>query len=94
MIIWQRGGDGGNGEKTLMPFSKGNKILKGHLKGKNGSPFYREKWTTEKKSGAKMEPFWKTVPLLRVEPFFSLIIMFRKKMAPPSEVTPLKVAPK
>ncbi len=29
-----------------------------------------------------------TVPLWRMEPFFSLIIMFRKKMAPPSEVAP------
>ncbi len=41
-----------------------------------------------KKSGAvfqnssRVEPFWKTVPPWRVEPFFPLIIMFRKKKRP------------
>ena len=40
------------------------------------------KCTTEKTCGAK------TVPLWWVEPFFSLICMFRKNMAPPSEVAP------
>ncbi len=41
-----------------------------------------------------VEPFWKTVPPWRVEPFFPLIIMFGKKTAPPSEVAPFpKTAP-
>ena len=52
---------------------------------------------TEKKwsqNGSTLEPFWKTVPLSRVELFFSLIIMFEKKTVPPTKVVPFaKMAP-
>ncbi len=37
---------------------------------------WEKKWS---QNGSTLEPFWKTVPLWRVEQFFSLIIMFRKK---------------
>ena len=40
---------------------------------------------TEKKGA---EPFWKMVPLWRVEPFFPSIIMFEKKTMPLTKVVP------
>ena len=37
----------------------------------------KKKWS---QNGSTLEPFWRTVPTLRVELFFSLIIMFGKKI--------------
>ncbi len=34
----------------------------------------KKKWS---QNGSTLEPFWRTVPTLRVELFFSLIIMFK-----------------
>ncbi len=43
----------------------------------------KNKWS---QNGSILEPFWKTVPLWRVEPFFFLNNHVQKKMAPASEV--------
>ncbi len=37
---------------------------------------WEKKWS---QNDSTLEPFWKTVPPWRVEPFFPLIIMFRKR---------------
>ncbi len=58
--------------------------LQDHHKLTEHNPF------TEKKSAAKMAPPWscfgKWLNLLKVEPFFSLIIMFEKKTVPLTKV--------